>query len=254
METTYTPNISEDQSVKIIGLGGIGSIVARYAGVFLASLNTPLRLVLIDGDHFEHSNATRMLFDEHGNKAAVVHNELSDRIFDTQVTLVAIQEFVNPENIGQLIHDGDIVIVCVDNFATRSLISLHAEGLKNVTVISAGNDGVGEERGKMKHGTYGNCQIYSRKDGQDRCLGLTHHHPEIENPEDHVPGDAEDCTEAIMSTPQLLATNLMAASTVLNTLWLHLCGRAFYAELSFDIAEALMRPWPQDGPDPRSKT
>ena len=42
-------------TIKIVGLGGVGSIVARYLAVFLASLEQPLRLVLIDGDTFEPS-------------------------------------------------------------------------------------------------------------------------------------------------------------------------------------------------------
>ena len=48
----------------------------------------------------------------------------------------------------------------------------------------------------------------------------------------------------MLSVPQLLPTNLMAASCVINTLWLHLCGRVFYPEVSFDTAAATMRPWP----------
>ena len=143
------------------------------------------------------------------------------------------------------------MIVSVDNFATRKLVNDHAAGLRQVTVISAGNDGVGNEGGVERAGTYGNCQIYARRDGADRCPQLTSFHPEIADPEDRLPAD-QNCTEAIASTPQLLATNLMAASAVLNTLWLHLCGRAFYAELSFDIADAVMRPWPVEGPNPRT--
>src|SRR5262245_15797144 len=43
------PDIAEDASVKVIGLGGVGGIVARYGAMFLASLGRPVRLVLIDG-------------------------------------------------------------------------------------------------------------------------------------------------------------------------------------------------------------
>ena len=37
--------LSAGSTVKIIGLGGVGSIVARYLSVFLASLHHDLRLV-----------------------------------------------------------------------------------------------------------------------------------------------------------------------------------------------------------------
>ena len=42
--------------------------------------------------------------------------------------------------------------------------------------------------------------------------------------------------------PQIVFANLMVASTMLNTLWLYLCGGLHYGEVAFDIAEALMRP------------
>ena len=39
------PDLAPDTSIKILGLGGIGSIVARYGAVFLASLDTAQVLV-----------------------------------------------------------------------------------------------------------------------------------------------------------------------------------------------------------------
>ena len=64
-----TPDLPEGCSIKLIGLGGVGSIVARYLSVFLASLGRNARLILIDGDQFEQSNSSRMLFGCCGNKA-----------------------------------------------------------------------------------------------------------------------------------------------------------------------------------------
>ena len=71
--------LPDDAAVKIIGLGGVGGIVARYLSIYLASLHRPLRLFLIDGDVFEAANASRMLFSRHGNKAAVIRDELMSR-------------------------------------------------------------------------------------------------------------------------------------------------------------------------------
>ncbi len=53
-----TPVLSPDQTVKIIGLGGVGSIVTRYGAMLLASLakDDNARLVLIDADYFEAAN------------------------------------------------------------------------------------------------------------------------------------------------------------------------------------------------------
>ena len=58
------PRLADEQSVKIVGLGGIGCIVARYGAMFLASLakEQNVRLVLIDGDTFEPKNSSRMFF------------------------------------------------------------------------------------------------------------------------------------------------------------------------------------------------
>lgn len=71
-----TPRPDRAARVKVVGLGGVGSIAARYLAVFLASLEEPARIVLIDGDEFEPRNAERMLFSRCGNKAAVVRDEL----------------------------------------------------------------------------------------------------------------------------------------------------------------------------------
>ena len=51
-------------TVRLIGLGGIGGIVARYTSIFLASLRCESNLLLIDGDEFEPKNASRMLFQQ----------------------------------------------------------------------------------------------------------------------------------------------------------------------------------------------
>ena len=81
------------------------------------------RLVLIDGDEFEPSNASRMLFSSHGNKAAVVASELSGFLADSFLSVVAVEQFVTPENLPRLVREGDTVLLAVDNHATRKLVS-----------------------------------------------------------------------------------------------------------------------------------
>jgi molybdopterin/thiamine biosynthesis adenylyltransferase len=236
------PNLRDDVSVKLIGLGGVGSIVARYGALFLASMGVEARLVLIDGDTFEASNSTRVFFGAFGNKAAVAHDELLHRFAETNLSLLAIEEYVTPDNIGRLIQEGDLVLLAVDNHATRKLINDHCGRLRDVCLISGGNDGVErDQNGGARHGTYGNVQIYLRRDGQDDTQPLTHHHPEIQQPTDRLPSD-RSCTELLASVPQILFTNLAVASAILNAFWLHLCGALHYTELCFDIGEGLMRP------------
>jgi hypothetical protein len=236
------PRLPDNASVKLIGLGGVGSIVARYGALFLASLGSEVRLVLIDGDTFEPSNATRMFFGAWGNKAVVTRDELLPRFTQSNLALLAIEEFITPDNVGRLIQEGDLVLLTVDNHATRKLVNDHCARLRDMCLISGGNDGVGKDStGAVRRGTYGNVQIYLRREGQDVTPPLTRHHPEIQKPADHLPTD-QSCTELIASVPQILFANLAVASAILNTLWLHLCGALHYGELAFDIAEGLMRP------------
>lgn len=244
------PVLADDQSVKIVGLGGVGGIVARYGAMFLASLakGQNVRLVLIDGDKFEQKNSTRMFFSDYGNKAAVTRDDLLDRFADSPLTLVAIEEFVTEENISRLLHNHDIVISAVDNHATRKMLNDFAGRLDDVVLISGGNDGVAEDStGKFRRGTYGNCQVYIRRDGQDVSPSLTHYHPEIADPADRLPND-QSCTEQLESIPQLLLTNLATASAILNALLLYLSGALHYSELAFDVADGLMRPLPLPAP------
>jgi hypothetical protein len=236
------PVFPEDGSVKLIGLGGVGQIVARYAALFIAALGTDARMVLIDGDTFEPSNASRMFFGGFGNKAAVTRDELLPRFSGTSLCLIAMEEYVTPANISRLIQETDLVLLTVDNHATRKLVNDHCARLSDVSLFSAGNDGVGPDAtGTSRRGTYGNVQVYLRKGGQDLTAPLTRHHPEIQTPADHLPSE-QSCTELVMSVPQILFTNLAVASALLNALWLHLCEATHYGELAFDIADGLMRP------------
>lgn len=236
------PRWREGAALKLIGLGGVGGVLARYGALFLASLNQPARFVLIEGDAFEPSNATRMLFASCGNKASVIRAELLPRLAHSNLALVAIEEFVTTDNIQRLIHPGDTVFLAVDNHATRRLVSAHCAQLEEVCLISGGNDGIGPDaRGRVRRGSYGNVQIYVRRLGQDVTHALTWQHPEIENPADRPPNE-QSCTELAVSVPQILFANLATASAMLNTLWLHLCGALHYGELAFDIADGLMRP------------
>ncbi len=228
--------------VKLIGLGGSGGPVARYGALYLASLEADTRLFLIDGDGFVPPNSSRMLCGGEGNKAYVVKDDLLRYFGNRRLSLEAIPQYVTPGTIGNLIREGDIVLLAVDNHATRKLVSdFCGEQRENICLISGGNDGIGEDSQRRDtRGTAGNCQIYIRRDGEDVTPSLTRFHAEIENPADTRPD--ESCVDMLESTPQIAFTNLMTAVSMLNTLWLYLCGALHYPEIAFDIAEGLMRP------------
>jgi hypothetical protein len=238
------PQLGDVPSVKLIGLGGVGGIAARYLVGFLAAASDPVRVLLIDGDEFEPRNAERMLFSSCGNKASVVRDDLLEFVEGGSLTLAAVEEYVSAGNLQRLIVEGDVVLLCVDNHATRKLVSDHCRGLRNVCLISGGNDGVGEDgAGRTQRGSFGNVQVHRRREGVDETPPIDAFHPEIESPRDSLPDDVS-CSEAVLSVPQLLFTNLATASALLNAFFLHACRELRYPELCFDIAEGLMRPVP----------
>jgi molybdopterin/thiamine biosynthesis adenylyltransferase len=242
------PRLPAGACVKLVGLGGVGGIVARYLVLFLRALDAPCRLVLIDGDSFEPRNAARMAFAEAGNKAQGVADELLPLVEGSRLLLSAVPEFVTPQNLPRLLREGDVVLLAVDNHATRKLVSDHVGRLEDALLLSCGNDGVGaDSTGAVRAGTYGNVQAYLRRAGRDSSPSLGRYHPEIEQPADRRP-DELDCIAAISSTPQILFANLQAASALLSTLLLHLCGELTYGELGFDIRAARMAPSLLPGP------
>ncbi len=244
------PYFEDIASVKLIGQGGVGGIVARYLTAFLAAAPEPTSLILIDGDDFEAENAERMLFSACGNKSEVVRDDLLPFVDESSpLTLAAIPEYLTAENLPRLLCDGDVILLAVDNHATRKLVADHCRTkLSDVCLISGGNDGVGPDgSGTPQRGTFGNVQIHLRRDSLDLSPPLGAYHPEIDAPRDELPTEAS-CTEALLSVPQILFTNLATASAMLNAFFLYACRRLDYPELCFDIADGRMQPlrlpWP----------
>jgi hypothetical protein len=231
-------NLADDSRIKVIGLGGIGCVVLQYLTVFLKSLEQPVRLVLIDGDRFEVANSGRMVFQKVGNKAEVKAAETAAWLGASDVAVAAVPRYVTAENVGQLILPGDHVFLCVDNHPTRKLVSEHCGRLPSVALFSGGNEGVDPPR---ERGTYGNVQVYLRRDGRDVTVPLTRFHPEIAQPKGKPPSDM-NCTELAVSTPQILFTNLAVASAMLNAFFAYLCGRLTYQEVKLDVLDARMLP------------
>ena len=229
----------DGRNIKVIGLGGIGSVVAQALAQFLASLRADCRVWLIDGDSYEESNRSRVVFGECGNKAIVKARELATAA-NGAISIVPVPKYVTPRNVSRLVEERDIVFLCVDNHATRRVVSKHCSGgtLRDALLISGGNDGIEEGRA----GTFGNVMIYLRKSGRGRTNPLTKFHPEIAKPADKRP-DQLSCAElAQSSAPQLLFTNLQVASAMLGAFYAWLTGRMDYEEVFLDVAEGRMNP------------
>ena len=212
--------------IKLIGVGGIGtsflSFMTRY---FAYQESRAVELILVDGDSFEARNRERQAFplEDQGNKAEVKAREL--RAEFTNVTIRAIPEYVTPDNVRDIIQRHDIVLLAVDNHATRKLVSRRCKELWDVTLISGGNDLVD-----------GSVMVHVRKGRENLTNPIEMHHPEIMDPQDVNPGVILDCMAlAADGEPQLIPTNMAAALGMACALYQILTGVTPAGETYFDI-------------------
>ena len=140
--------------IKAIGIGGIGCALLPFLCRYLQYSGERTRLTLIDGDCFEQGNAPRQAFARPGNKAEVKARELAQEF--QGMSLRAVPEYLTAANLRDLIREGDIVFLMVDNHASRHLVDGRAAALRDLTLISGGNDY--ED---------GNVQLYLRRGGRD---------------------------------------------------------------------------------------
>ena len=223
--------LGNELKVRVIGAGGIGGallpVLCRVLNYGTAAFEfADVEIGVVDGDKFEISNAQRQAFPELGNKADVTVAELEEDF--NNLFIRSMPFYVNQDNIGRIIEEGQVVFACVDNHATRKLISDHCETLKNVTVISGGNDY-----------SDGNIQVFIRRDGKNVTLPLANkYHPEIQEPNDENPSDLADregCLELAPSDPQLLIANFAIASLMLNAFHALVINKLDYDEVYKDI-------------------
>ena len=208
--------------IKVIGIGGIGTCLLPVLIRFLNFNVSDAFVLLIDGDWFEDKNRERQMFDCLGNKAEVTAERLQGQ--NPRVDLEAWAEYVTDNNVVELIHEGDMVLLCVDNHATRKLVSDRCEELNDVTLISGGNEL-----------TDGSVHVYVRKGGKDVTLPLANDfHPEIQYPEDHNPAEA-GCDEQTESEPQLLLTNNLVAAMMLSSFYTVLQDKLAYDMVYCDL-------------------
>ncbi|MCI0419691.1 MAG: ThiF family adenylyltransferase [Acidobacteria bacterium] len=234
----------QGRRIKVVGIGGIGSSLVSYLARYLWSQDArsfDIFLDLIDGDHYELKNKERMLFpmsQSFVSKPVAKATELA-REFGDRLLVRPIPEYVSQQNVGTLVRDNDIVLLAVDNYRTRKLVSDHCQRLTNILLFSGGNDGVENGQG----GTAGNIQIYQRVNGKDLCNPITRFHPEIASPDDKAPFD-RSCEElAQNAAPQLLFTNLAVASALCNAFYSWLLGRLEYEEAYLDIVAGRIQPY-----------
>jgi molybdopterin/thiamine biosynthesis adenylyltransferase len=193
--------------------------LCRFLNYSDESSSTNIKLV--DGDHYESKNYKRQDFTFVGNKASIKASEMKGKF--QNLSFQMYEEYVNDKNVSYVIKENDIVFICVDNHKSRMVINNYCKKLKNVTIISGGNEL-----------TDGNVQIYVRKEGKNITPDLCMYHPEIANPGDKLP-DEMSCEELSVSEPQLYFTNLGVATIMCWAFYNILNNKYDVSEVYFDI-------------------
>ncbi len=218
------------ERIVLVGLGGIGSQLVPSLVRYLAFRPEPRpTLVLVDGDAYEPGNRTRQVFPDSAidsNKA-----EALAEAYRGGLAVQAVADYLTEANAGTVIRDGDVVLLAVDNHWTRFVVDRHLATLDEVTLISGGNDE-----------TDGNVQLVRRKDGEFVDGSLAEIHGEIGRATEAEFAARSGCERQAEERPQLVVTNLMVASAMLNCLWAVLeRGSVSYSEVYLDVVANAMR-------------
>ena len=193
--------------IVLIGLGGIGSWLVEPLYKYLSySLGIPFQFILVDGDKYEDSNLDRQKVVSGINKAISWADYF--RVEHEAEDVFAIPRYLDEKTLS-ILNDAELILLAVDNHATRKLVDDYIGKAKNpIVVVSGGNDY-----------TDGNIMVrYFNKVTKSLSPSLASRHSEIATPTDRNPSDI-GCDELIESEPQLIVTNFMMASMMLNAIY-----------------------------------
>lgn len=225
----------ETKKIKVIGLGGIGKYLVEPLCRYLSHEYDEAHVTLIDGDSYEEKNRCRQRFSKLDNKAAVTVEELTPLF--PNISFRAKKQYLDDDNVTGLIREGDIVFACVDNHATRKMISDRMEELEDGVLISGGNDF-----------TDGNVILYRRVNGEDVGRPPTKMFPEIAEPTEPHPSelvDREGCEEQVDEQPQLLIMNNLIAARMLSIFYVVEHGNPTFEQVYDDLLTNRARPTPE---------
>lgn len=228
------------QHVDLIGLGGTGSkLVTDLVRLLLFSSNIEkgLTLNLFDGDIIEPKNLTRAFNNSGVTQAKVEHikNELiaqfDDQLAEKEFNIDAYPKYIDKAFYSNVLENRSrrsktLCIAAVDNDDTRKqLLQAIEEKDRWVMFVSPGNEeSYGQVISWLKEGKtateYSPLKLY----------------PQLEEADPkYNPGS---CAYQATSAPQLLTTNMMAATETLNQVSLMLLTGLYYDYVGFDNYKA----------------
>ena len=109
----------KEKCVCVVGCGGLGGYVAEY----LIRLGIG-HIIAVDGDRFSESNLNRQILctmDNIGEYKAEEVKLRAERI-NMNVSVTAVNEFINAENAENIIKSADVVIDALDSMDARKLL------------------------------------------------------------------------------------------------------------------------------------
>ncbi|MGD2137886.1 MAG: tRNA threonylcarbamoyladenosine dehydratase [Gammaproteobacteria bacterium] len=124
--------------VCVLGIGGVGSWAAEALARSAIG-----RITLVDLDHVAESNINRQLHALSGTLGMAKVHVMADRIqqINPDCAVIAVEEFLTPENLGALLAGGqDYIIDCIDGFRTKAVLIAHCRRRK-LPLITVGGAG-----------------------------------------------------------------------------------------------------------------
>lgn len=226
--------------VIVVGCGGTGGyLVPNLARLLANATDKNVKLFLMDGDEVETKNLKRQNFiasDLGKNKARVLAERYSAALgYPINYTESYLKDAQQLEELSStsLEQGSNIVIGCVDNHRTRQVILEWFRAQQGRFWIDAGNE---EMNGQVVCGfnySYPYCQ------GRDvfRLPCVADLFPEVEADKKAMFNDELSCAERAQTNPQNIATNVLAANTLLSFAQQVILGKPLHAHGVFFSSE-----------------
>lgn len=221
----------------IVGVGGTGGYVLQQVARLVYGLPEHTRppIVLVDGDKVEEKNLLRQYFlpQDVGRNKAQALAERYGRAYGIDIRYRA--DYVtaySPLGRGEegCAPEGSIVVGCVDNAETRSVLHDDLEPYDHVVYIDSGNGGITlpddpdhldrYQLAKIRDSGWEGQVVAGLNYGGYKVLPFPGEvFPDLFVVEEEQDRHPERCSEMMVSNPQRLMTNNMAATVVM--MYLH---------------------------------